>query len=261
MRYLTPNRFQMKKLIPVIILPIFISCVSQKKFSALEDQCLLQKDYEEKLDLIIAMKREAAQPTEHAADLKMELSQLKNQIANMKTIEQMAADGHFGAHNLEHLSEELINASRIQAHDEFAKEMERYNCQSAMRASVEIEAISMLIGDKILKSNPEISIAKNKFDMQIRCPKSSLFSAVGTCSKTGNEIIKSIRQVVDIKSGFAIMVKLETTNDGVSELDRKQGNAIISSLSEFDGKNTVKTALQFEPKLSPADDVLIVVKY
>lgn len=238
-----------------------ISCVSQKKYAALEEQCSVERDFDRKLDEIIALRRDAAQSSDQMIDYKMEMMQLKNEIANLKTIDQMAAEGHLNGIPPEQLREELVNASRTQSHDALAKEMEQFNCQPAMRASVEIEAIAMLIGDRVQKNHQEIRIAKNNFDAQIMCPNATMFTGIGALTSAGTEIVNGIRQVVDVKSGYTIVVKIETGTEGITEAERKQANAIVAVLMAYSGRNTVKTEVQFVPKLNKTDEITLVVKY
>jgi phenylacetate-coenzyme A ligase PaaK-like adenylate-forming protein len=78
-------------------------------------------------------------------------------------------------------------------------------------------------------------------------------------SAAGNDIVNSLRQIVDFKEDYSIEVEISATEEGITEDQRKQANAIIEALSNYKGRNKVDIEVEFVFN-GNADEIKLVVE-
>lgn len=235
-----------------------ISCVSQKKYAALEDQNSVAIDFDRKLDEILQKRQDMAMANDQQMEYEIRMKQLIAEKQANDVIEKLVLEGRLDGMQADEIREEVIRASEEQAHRQLAETMAPMNREEG-KASIEIEAISMLISERIQRKHKEVRLEKEGSSCELIVPTDRMYSATNGLSATGIDIVNSLRQIVDFKPGYSIEVELATTEEGITEDQRKQANAIISALSNYNGRNKVEVEVEFVFDAN-LDEVRLVVE-
>jgi hypothetical protein len=248
----------MKKLLPLFIIPIMISCVSQKKYAALEEQNSVAREYDQKLDEILQKREDLAMANDQQIEYELKMKQLLNEKQANDVIEKLVLSGRLDGMQADEIREEIIRASEEQSHRQLAETMTPTNPEAG-KASIEIEAMTMLISDRIQRKHQEVRVEKETFSCDVIVPNDRMFNATNGLSAAGNDIVNSLRQIVDFKEDYSIEVEISATEEGITEDQRKQANAIIEALSNYKGRNKVDIEVEFVFN-GNADEIKLVVE-
>lgn len=248
----------MKKLLPLFIIPLMISCVSQKKYEALEAQSSVARDYDQKLDEILQRQEDSQMANDQQMQYELKMKQLLAEKQANDVIEKLVLEGRLNGLQADEIREEVIRVSEEQAHRQLAESMVPTNREEG-KASIEIEAMSMLISERIQRQHQEVRVEKEGTSCDVIIPAERMFNATNGLSSKGAEIVTSLRQIVDFKEGYSIEVKFSATEEGITDAQRKQANAVIEALSNYKGRNNVEFEVEFVFD-GNADEVRLVIE-
>lgn len=233
----------MKKLLPFLIVPIMFSCVSQKKYAELESQSRVAYDYNQKLDQIIQMRNDEQSRDENMQS-EIKVRQLKEQMAAMKSLDQMISEGKIQNMNVQELSEMLRRQSEESAHMSVMNERDMMN-RSDTRKSVEKEAIAMLISERIVQKHPSVSVSNIFETCLVNVPNAVLFGTGNSVSTDGLNVLQNLRQTADFREGIKITVKLPMIGNEIKDEDRKKANSIYEGLMNTSARMQKDIAIEF----------------
>jgi hypothetical protein len=233
----------MKKLLPFLIVPIMFSCVSQKKYTELESQNSAAIDYDKKLDEILQMRMDAGNRDENM-HYEIQMRQIKEEIATMKTLNQLVEEGSIKNISVDELQEIIRRQSEERAHMSVVNERDMMN-RIDTRKSIEKEAIAMLVNERIVQKHPTVSVSIVFETCLINVPNSVLFGSGNSVTNEGLDILKQIRQTADFREGIKITVKLSMIENEIKDEDRKKANSIYTGLMNVSTRMQKDIAIEF----------------
>jgi len=253
----TETNIVMKKLLPFLIVPILFSCVSQKKYAESESQNSAAIDYDKKLDEILQMRMDAGNRDENLL-YEIQMRQIKEEIATMKTLNQLVEEGTIKNISVDELQEIIRRQSEERAHMSVVNEHDMMN-RIDTRKSIEKEAIVMLVNERIVQKHPTVSVSNVFETCLINVPNSVLFGSGNSVTNEGLDILKQIRQTVDFREGIKIYVKLPMIGNEIQDEDRKKGNSIYQGLKNVSVRMQEDIAIEFTTE-GKIGDVIFEIK-
>lgn len=233
----------MKKLLPFLIVPIMFSCVSQKKYTELESQNSAAIDYDKKLDEILQMRMDAGNRDENM-HYEIQMRQIKEEIATMKTLNQLVEEGSIKNISVDELQEIIRRQSEERAHMSVVTERDMMN-RIDTRKSIEKEALGKVLRDRVVQKHPSIDVSNSFETSLVTIPNSELFGTGNSLSANGQDIVQNIRQAIDFREGIRITVMLPIIGNEIKDEDRKKANSIYTGLMNVSTRMQKDIAIEF----------------
>ena len=240
------NQNSMKKLIPFLFLPFLISCVSQKKYAALEDKCSLSADFSEKLDLILSQLRENDNSIMEE-EMNLRIDMMKIELSALKSLNQMQEEGLLSGASPDEIRDNLRQMFYETMDHENPENQDQYNPTDENRSKIAVQAIAMLLDQRLTKNHPEVIAKSNEYSCEISIPKSSLTSGGSILSPGGKDILSKTRGVINILDNYTIEIRTKTKNKTISSSDVNLANSVSEFILNIKGntKPTLQSSFEF----------------